>query len=646
MIEKYKSIKIEGNNNIVIQGVDKQGAVVVNNIDFDIFLKQYTNELNERIKELKKIIAEKDLNNKLTEKLLTASEELFNAERIKLFEEIDYLQNQVKQKEIQIKNIISELENKNVENTSKTYQNAIHFLVNGDIEKALATLDDRYLENEEFKNAESRLLKASIYELKFDFKNAEINYSRAVNIHPSWKNNLKIANFYATLNRFDKAFFHYDICLNVAVNEQEKANTYICIANLKKANNEFDESEALYTKALKIFEDLAKTNPTTYQKEIAMSLNNLATLQKSIENYDAAEKNFKKAISIYKELLPSNQNYYYPSIAMSLNNLGIIQMLKNEHKSALKSYQESLEIRKIAANINSLFTVNVAESLNNIGNLYVQIKEYDLAEKMFKDSIQIIRTLCENNPESNLQKLASTLSNIAQVYNIKRDFKSAKECCLEAIEIFESLTFKNPKSYTPELAKSFLNVAIVYTSTCEYDVAENYLNRAIHLYRVLNAINSNAFKVFLTRALNNSSDLLFKMGKYKRANEYSQEALSYYEELVESNPQVYLIEFSGSLINAANIKSELTEFAVAESLYLKALNIIESFYKKNPDVYYLDLAKVKINLSSFYQESKIDKEISILHVKEAIELIRLKNDAISQDYLARAYWIINNWGLV
>ena len=92
---KINRIELDGNNNLIIQGVDKSSRVYINEINWNEIKEKLNKDLYERIKELKEALSSKDL-------LLKKSEKLFDKEKLELTEEISNLQSKLEFKENQL----------------------------------------------------------------------------------------------------------------------------------------------------------------------------------------------------------------------------------------------------------------------------------------------------------------------------------------------------------------------------------------------------------------------------------------------------------------------------------------------------------------------------------------------------------------
>ena len=82
----------------------------------------------------------------------------------------------------------------------------------------------------------------------------------------------------------------------------------------------------------------------------------------------------------------------------------------------------------------------------------------------------------------------------------------------------------------------------------------------------------------------------------------------------------------------------------ATPLYEEALAIYRKLAEVNPQTYLPDVGMTQINMSIFYQESKINKELSIQLVDEAVtNLLPFSQIPYIQNYLGVAFNVLKDW---
>src|SRR5665647_2551197 len=86
------------------------------------------------------------------------------------------------------------------------------------------------------------------------------------------------------------------------------------------ANREIlDQAETGFIEALKIYRDLAQSNPQIFMPEMAMTLSNLAHVHMETDNLDQAETEYTEALNIYQNLIQLNPQGSMLNTALDIN---------------------------------------------------------------------------------------------------------------------------------------------------------------------------------------------------------------------------------------------------------------------------------------------------------------------------------------
>lgn len=504
---QYNSVKIDGDNNLVLQLVD--GGTL--KVTLSEFIDKFTHEKDERIKELQEALYDKNTIINLTqEKASTLSAEL---ER--LTEERDA-------QATQITKMLDDFAQKDIATSSELYKQAFNLFIDTKLEEALALLSEARLQ-EELKSieqqeespnkrrrdlADSYLLRAEMLQLKFDFPGAGKCLEIAVSIYPGWKYYLKAGNFFQFINQFEDAEVFLQSALQRANNPEEKAKTLNNLAVLQKNRNEFEKAEANYSEALNILRELATTSPHEYLFDVTLTLNNLAILQRNRNEFEKAETNHSEALHIRRQLVTTSPQTYLPYLANTLNNLAILQKNRNEYDKAKVNYAEALAIyRQLAAANPQTYVPYMATALNNLATLQSDKNEYDMAEEGYNEALYIRRQLATTNPKTYLPYLANTLNNLAALQKSRNEYEKAEENFAEALNIRRKLAEVNPKAYLPVVANALNNLANLQSDRKEYNKAEvNYIE-ALEIRRQLAKVNPQVYLPKIASLLVNISML-------------------------------------------------------------------------------------------------------------------------------------------
>ena len=255
-----------------------------------------------------------------------------------------------------MKELLAEIQNKDLTKSSPMYQEAVALFVSGKLDAAIACLADdkliareKALQQEQKQQAETRILKGRMLGLKFQFDEAANQFERARAIYPSWKTDQAAGVFHQELHHFDEAGVLYRSALNRAGSQEEKAATLHNLGNLQYTLQDYDGAKRNYEEALAIRRGLAAQSPEAYQSYVAGTLNNLALLQSKIQDYDGAKRNYEEALGMYRGLAAQSPEAYQYYVAMTLSNLGKLQYTLQEYAGAITSIKESQHLYQTLA---------------------------------------------------------------------------------------------------------------------------------------------------------------------------------------------------------------------------------------------------------------------------------------------------------
>jgi Tfp pilus assembly protein PilF len=421
-IKKVNTVNLDGNNNVVIQGVDKSNITVNITVPFEDFVEKYTREKDREIDNLYQSITElRQLNN-------YKQTDLRNLQY-----QIQELSEQRTNLEQQVKENIKNAEQTDFSKMDDLYQAAYVEFLKGDIDRLLDILNKNKLEKyeaelskkrqkENYQVAQNRILRAKGLAMNFEFEEAEGNYKIALQFDRSPRNLFEYAYFIQEFNQLDKA-------------------------------------ENLYEEALRLY----KKASSVYLPDLADVLSNLSVLQQTKKKISTALKFCKEALWIRRKLVQTMSKNYLPDVAVSLNTLGVLQSEKQNFPAALKSYKEALEIRRVLAQtMPSTYLSSVAATLNNLGLLQSKRGKFLIAMKLYKEALWIYRELEIIMPSLYLPDIAITLHNLGVLQNSKQEFSTAFKSYNKALQIRRKLAQIMPSTYLPDVAMSVLNLSIFY----------------------------------------------------------------------------------------------------------------------------------------------------------------------------------------
>jgi len=414
-------------------------------------------------------------------------------------------------------------------------------------------------DNSDYQKAVNLFKQANAYKQKFDFDNAERNFSEAAEL---FKKNHYIGNYiqcrysvadiyiqnnkmkeaenilkeieelsvmkYGKENKFlqniyfgqglidafkgktDSAIILYTKAL--AINDKsdkpdnfKRSNIYGSLGNAYSDKGNFKKALEYYMKDLEIKKKILGENHPV----LSVTYNNIANVYRANGDFKSALEYIDKALNLsiaaYGEKNPESAKYY--------SSKGSIYAENDEYDSALEYFRKALSIDKAVYGNNHKA---VADILNNMGIIYNKKGDTDKALIYFKDAYDIqMRVLGENHPD-----IAGTCNNIGYILEQQGKKESALKFYEKAVNIKKAYYGENH----PELATYYNNIGNNYTKRKDYDNALKYLLKAADILE-RNYGNKNAV---LVNIYANIGDIYVKKGDYH-------DALTYYQKSIAAN---------------------------------------------------------------------------------------------------------------
>jgi tetratricopeptide (TPR) repeat protein len=244
------------------------------------------------------------------------------------------------------------------------------------------------------------------------------------------------------MGQFKKAQQVYEILLEQATEESEKAPIYGQLGLIKYQQGEYQEAITFDEKALEIYK---KTLPPNHP-DLAKFYNNIGLVYDNVGDYLKALSSHEKALEIEQQSLPPN----HPDLAMSYNNIGNVYESMGAYSKALSYYEKALEIRQQSLPPNH---PDLASSYGNIGLVYYNMDEYSKALSYYEKDLEIKQqSLPPNHPD-----LGSSYNNIGVVYKNMGEYSKARSFYERAVDIAQqSLPSNHPT--LKQLQKNLENI--------------------------------------------------------------------------------------------------------------------------------------------------------------------------------------------
>jgi non-specific serine/threonine protein kinase/serine/threonine-protein kinase len=191
------------------------------------------------------------------------------------------------------------------------------------------------------------------------------------------------------------------------------------LGRLRSQQEQWDESEAAYNRALTIDERLSPDST-----EMARDLLGLAVVQWQRKRYAQAETLMKRSIDVQtKRLGPDHSD-----LAPALNNLGVLYWTSERYAEALPLFER---VRKTFERTLDPSHPEIAAVYNNLAETYWKLGRFDEAEPLFRRSLAIK----ESRLSPGNTKIAITLHSLAGLLRDEGKLAEAEAAYRRALDI-------------------------------------------------------------------------------------------------------------------------------------------------------------------------------------------------------------------
>jgi tetratricopeptide (TPR) repeat protein len=317
------------------------------------------------------------------------------------------------------------------------------------------------------------------------------------------------------------------------------SRTLLNLGNIYKQTNRFDQAEAAYKNAITIQRSLP---PSPLNRDnLAASLNDYAILLSVTDRYKESGAPLEECVNIRRELVKENPAAYEPDLALALANQADHFREMHQISEAEKTAHESLDIRtRLAAANPGAYRSTVADTYGVLGNVYGSAEKHEDAQASYRQAADIYRELAKASPAAFEPSLANTLSVLGMDYERGGGkAKQAEETYEEALEILRRLAASSFEAYGKELGYTATSLAAMYFKVDDFKRAEPLFREAAETFRRLSAVNPAVFEPLA------ANDFMFLGGAYVResnldkSGEAAEEAIGIFKKLAAAHPAEY-----------------------------------------------------------------------------------------------------------
>ncbi|MFC7025645.1 tetratricopeptide repeat protein [Promicromonospora thailandica] len=202
--------------------------------------------------------------------------------------------------------------------------------------------------------------------------------------------------------------------------------------------------------AARIYENLARKEPSRFEPTFASSLNNLASLCAMLGHPDEALRFLQRAVEIREELAQTAPDLYESALGQSLYNLGNVLSDLGRPQNALSANERAVEIyRRIAPRSPDRHEPDLAGALYSLTLRYSNAGRADDALLVAQEATEVLRRLHTQLPGRYRRRLGDSLRGFAALHeeNGKQDIAAALRH--EAEELFVARGSTNTHDVAP-----------------------------------------------------------------------------------------------------------------------------------------------------------------------------------------------------
>lgn len=207
--------------------------------------------------------------------------------------------------------------------------------------------------------------------------------------YPDFQGWYRLGRLLIKLGDFNKAQAVFDILLDQAMTDREKADIYQQVGFIKESQGQYGDAIANY---IKLNQVLQKTL-SSLDSRVASSYSSIGVVYEKMGDYSNALSFHQKALEIDQHTLSAS----HPDLATSYNNIGLVYDRMGDYSNALSFHQKALDIYEKTLPSDH---PDLATSYNNVGWVYRNMRNYSRALTLYQRALDIQqRSLPADHPD-------------------------------------------------------------------------------------------------------------------------------------------------------------------------------------------------------------------------------------------------------
>lgn len=325
-----------------------------------------------------------------------------------------------------------------------------------------------------------------------------------------------------------------------------------------------------------------------------LSAKSILTILNNPNRFNEACAAREKALNIAR-LCFEQQEYahYVYKYARFLDKNHKLERALKYYKSALQLYGAILAENKKENNTIISIKAIMARCYNLMGNIHNNCGNFKKAEERYYMSQKLYQHLHKLNIDAEYDgKLLLVQSNLGVLYYRNGDKDKGRELINQAVQTYEQFTPEKQEIFRPDIANCWINIGCFYKNdTQKHREARRNLEKALECYLQLHSLKKIDYRSKIAICYHNIGEIRVENG-WMEGDKFLLKALKYRHELAQKKPEVYLPEEACTLrslgkhyqFKALKIK-ELDTDNVLSIINFKKTSI--DYYLKSVSIYQL-----------------------------------------------------------
>jgi tetratricopeptide (TPR) repeat protein len=400
------------------------------------------------------------------------------------------------------------------------------------------------------------------------------------------------------------------------------SRNFLLRARLLAVNLRFEEAEASYEDALKMF-------PQSYSLWVGYG-----TLHYNIQEYAKAERGFQQALRIAEaEADPWR-------VAGSLNDLALSQMRQARYDEATKTFQKALATVRAQTAEPSRSRGEAANLLNNLSLVYSEQNRLAEARTVLEEAadtqVDLLKKFIDRVPgyeTLDLYALADSRNNLANLHRELREYRQARKRYNEAIRVLEFSVHEQ----RVDLARVLRNRAYLESEDAQHDAAHRFIEAALKISREFAGGERDPHKSELAATLTILGKIQSGQGLYAEAEKSLEEALAIHDRMRASTRRAYGDERVDAELLLGQVHLAQARPDRARLHFEKALALAREAARETPRAV-AAVADVLINIGELNRREKRHDAArgSFAEAMQILEPLARANPVPFKEYLTRA----------